>query len=236
MKLVLPTAIIGLLVYSLLDTLWITLSGQQFILATFILNLCLWLICFLLFRMGFLGKKEIYLKRFGKAAYRKAFFRFLLPYSIFWWGAASMPLWVPGERILRLIPFSILGAIFIALAGLFIIKTQVVFGMDYFAFTHFYFPQEAKLVTSKIFGFIRHPIYTAWIYLGIGFFLIRGSLTSLASAIVNITVICVLSEMEERDIIKYFKEDYRAYKNSVPPFFPKKPVAFLKFLLAKDKR
>jgi len=227
-KFELPITIISILVMFLFSALIIL--SKQLILTTLVISVCLWLVCFLLARFGFIGKREEYLKRFGKAAYRVAALRFLLPYAALWWSAASMPLWVPGERILKIIPFSILGAIFLVVLLLLTLKIQAVFGMDRLSFAYSYFPQEARLIKSQIFEFIRHPVYTGWIYFGIGFFLIRGSLTSLASLAVNIIAISILAGQEEKDIARYFKEDYLAYKNNVPRFFPKRPVAFLKFL------
>ena len=234
LKFELPITIISILVMFFSSVL--VILSKQFILTALVIIVCLWSACFLLAKLGFIGKREKYLKQFGKAAYRVAAFRFLLPYAALWWSAASMPLWVPGERILRVIPFSIFGAIFLVVLLLLTLKIQAVFGMDRLSFAYSYFPQEARLVKSQIFEFVRHPVYTGWIYFGIGFFLIRGSLTSLVSVIVNIIAITILAREEEKDIMKYFKEDYLAYKNRVPRFFSKRPIAFLKFLLKQSMR
>ncbi|MDD5044446.1 MAG: isoprenylcysteine carboxylmethyltransferase family protein [Candidatus Omnitrophica bacterium] len=208
----------------------LVILSKRLVLTTVILSTFLWAVCFLLAKLGFIGQREKYLKQFGKAAYRVAALRFLLPYAAFWWSAASMPLWVPGERILSIIPFSILGAFMLAVLLFLTLKIQAVFGMDRLSFAYSYFPQEARLVKSQIFEFLRHPVYAGWIYFGIGFFLIRGTFTSLASLTVNIIAISLLAGQEEKDITKYFKDDYVAYKKLVPRFIPKRPVAFLKFL------
>ena len=225
----LPIAIIGALI--MFSGSVLVILSKHFVLTAIAINACLWLACFLLAKLGFIGKREEYLKRFGKSAYRVAALRFLLPYAALWWGAASMPLWVPGQRLLKVIPFSIFGAVVILVVCLLLFKIEAVFGMDRLSFAYSYFPQESRLVKSQVFEFIRHPVYTAWLYFGIGVFFIRGSMTSLVSIVINIIAISILANEEEKDIMKYFKEDYLAYTKKVPRFFSKRPIAFLKFLL-----
>ena len=204
--------------------------NKHALLACFGVNLCLWLAGFLFLRLGFIAKKDGYLRRFGRKAYKVAAFRYLLPYGVFWLSAVTMPLWVPGKRALELFPFSLLG-LAVVITGLFLMhKILAVFGMDRLIYLYTYYPQEASLVKLKIFEFIRHPAYTAWIFFGAGFFLIRGSLTSLMCLAINFLAISLLVRAEEGDIIKDFQEDYRAYKNSVPCFFPRRPFAFFAFL------
>ncbi|MCM8771236.1 MAG: hypothetical protein NC936_05145 [Candidatus Omnitrophica bacterium] len=226
----LPIAVAGASIM-FLGSILIILS-RHFILTAVAINCGLWAVCFLLAKLGFIGQREKYLRQYGKSAYRVAALRFLLPYAALWWSAASMPLWVPGERAFHLFPFSIFGVIMLVVVCLLLFKIEAVFGMDRLSFVYSYFPQEARLVRSQIFGFIRHPVYTTWLYFAIGIFFIKGSFTSLASVAVNIVAISILAQEEEKDIIKYFKEDYLVYKKSVPRFFPKKPVAFLKFLFS----
>jgi len=204
--------------------------GKKDILACLVLSICLWLACFSFLRIGFMGNRDKYLKRFGKIAYKIAAYKFMLPYGALWLSCVTMPLWIPGERILKLFPFSLLGLFFLAVAFFLLGKTQSAFGIDRLIFVYSYYPKEAALVKSKICEFIRHPAYTAWIYFGIGFFLIRGSLNSLVILSLNFLAISLLSRMEESDIIQDSKEDYLAYKSNVPCFLPKRPFAFLAFL------
>ncbi len=81
-------------------------------------------------------------------------------------------------------------------------KTVAAFGIDRLIYVYSYFPEAAPLVKSEICGFIRHPAYASWIYLGCGFFLIRGSLASLVCFLFNFLAIVFLSLKEEEEIIR----------------------------------
>jgi protein-S-isoprenylcysteine O-methyltransferase Ste14 len=205
--------------------------SKKDLLASFVLSICLWLIGLSLLRLGFMGNRDKYLKRFGRLAYKIAAYKFMLPYGALWLSCVTMPLWIPGERVLKVVPFSLFGIFFIAVALFLLAKTKAASGIDRLIFVYSYYPDDAALVKSKIYEFIRHPAYAAWIYFGIGFFLIRGSLNSLVILGMNFLAISLLAWMEEADIIHDSKEDYRLYKNNVPSFLPKRPFAFFSFLL-----
>jgi len=206
------------------------LLSRHSLLACLMISACLWLGCLLFLRLGFIGKRDGYIRQFGKAAYKIAAYRFLLPYGVFWLAAVTMPLWAPGERVLKLFPSSILSLAIIVATIFLMHKILIAFGMDRLIYLYTYFPQDATLVKLKIFEFIRHPAYAAWVYFGIGFFLIRGSFASLLCLVINFVAISIIIKAEEGDIIRDFKEDYRVYQGSVPCFFPKRPLAFVKFL------
>ncbi|MDD5236728.1 MAG: methyltransferase [Candidatus Omnitrophica bacterium] len=205
-------------------------ANKQSVLSCVVVDVCLWLASFLFLRLGFVGKRDDYLKQHGRAAYRVAAFKFLLPYGALWLAAVTMPLWAPGERAIRLFPFSIIGLV-VLVAGFFLMRKILnVFGIDRLIYLYTYFPEDATIVKLEIFEFIRHPAYAAWIYFGAAFFLIRGSWASLLCLAINFIAIYIVARAEEGDIIKDFKGDYYAYQNSVPCFFPKRPLAFVKFI------
>lgn len=218
--------------------LLILLSAKLILLARYSLfacsavNIFLWMCSFAFLYAGFIRKRNSYLCRFGKAAYKQAAMQFLLPYGAFWLSTTTMPLWVPGKRVFDLFPTAIPGVIFVVLGILLIRKTAFSLGIDRLIYVYSYYPQDAPLVKSKVFEFIRHPAYTAWLCLGLGFFFIRGSLSSLACFVLNFAAIIILIRHEERDIIGNFKEDYHAYQRNVPCIFSNKPLAFLRFLFS----
>jgi methanethiol S-methyltransferase len=81
--------------------------------------------------------------------------------------------------------------------------------------------REAKLVTTGIYRYIRHPQY-------LGFLFITGGLllqwTSIFTAILwpILAVMYVrLSRKEDREVEGEFGENFRKYKSSVPAFWPR---------------
>lgn len=76
-----------------------------------------------------------------------------------------------------------------------------------------------KLVTSGVYGKVRHPIYSADIVLGWGIFFFYPS-TNFFLAVVWLTLILFLwMKMEEKGLIEKFGDEYLEYKKRVPMFW-----------------
>lgn len=81
--------------------------------------------------------------------------------------------------------------------------------------------RKDKLVTEGIYRYIRHPQYTG-IYLAIFGQLIHWpTIPTLLLFPVIILAYYTLARKEERAMLKRFGEDYRAYMDGVPMFFPR---------------
>ena len=78
------------------------------------------------------------------------------------------------------------------------------------------------LVTTGLYGKIRHPIYTGRVLIAIGWSLTWNSVYSLfiIPIIVWITFVAVIKLWEEPELIKSFGEEYDKYKRSTPSLFP----------------
>ncbi|MDP3297550.1 MAG: isoprenylcysteine carboxylmethyltransferase family protein [Thermodesulfovibrionia bacterium] len=77
------------------------------------------------------------------------------------------------------------------------------------------------LITVGPFAVVRHPTYLAHTVMFFGIFLITetaavGIITLLDFVLVNAVII----PLEDRELLKRFGEDYKKYKEKVPPFFP----------------
>lgn len=78
------------------------------------------------------------------------------------------------------------------------------------------------LVTSGVYRFIRHPMYTAYFSLFIASFLISENwLIGLTGAAVITTLMTIRIGKEEALLLKYFEEDYENYMASTGKFLPK---------------
>ena len=79
-----------------------------------------------------------------------------------------------------------------------------------------------KLVTTGLYGKIRHPIYTGRVLIAIGWSLTWNAVYSLfiIPVVVWITFIAVIRFWEEPDLIKSFGEEYNEYRRNTPALFP----------------
>lgn len=81
--------------------------------------------------------------------------------------------------------------------------------------------EDKTLITTGIYGRIRHPIYFTEIFWPVGLVMIMGKIFSLFIVIgCAIYFICVHIPLEERDLIKVHGEEYINYKKQVPMIFP----------------
>ncbi|MBD3255361.1 MAG: DUF1295 domain-containing protein [Candidatus Lokiarchaeota archaeon] len=78
-----------------------------------------------------------------------------------------------------------------------------------------------KLITTGIYHYIRHPVYTA-ILLGIfGTFLIIPNIIMLSFLIFMVLLLFLHSREEEKILIQMFGEEYKDYKKKTGRFLPK---------------
>jgi len=86
--------------------------------------------------------------------------------------------------------------------------------------TLFGFEKTTTLVTSGIFGYIRHPMYTSLLCLLWGVLLRNVEIPLLLVALLG-TLTCVIAALiEERENLEYFGESYRQYMRSSKRFIP----------------
>lgn len=135
--------------------------------------------------------------------------------------------WIEGARILpreiTLIPFAYLLATGVVLW----LRALMVFGMDNLSMMYVYFPGESRLVNSKVYSVLRHPIYSAVIRIAFALILWNGSGFALfASVFVPFSMTAWLRWVEEPELIERFGESYRAYRARVPAFFNLNPRAW----------
>lgn len=82
--------------------------------------------------------------------------------------------------------------------------------------------QESALLTSGVFGVVRHPMYFgSWLF----FVGLTISTLSLASAVLCVVIFVfyyVVSRHEEQLLEQKFESEYQKYRKRVPMFFPLK--------------
>lgn len=78
-----------------------------------------------------------------------------------------------------------------------------------------------RVVTSGIYGLVRHPIYGADIVLAWGIFFYMATLRVLASVIWLTLILIIWMKLEDMGLRIKFKEQHEQYARSVPFMFPR---------------
>lgn len=80
--------------------------------------------------------------------------------------------------------------------------------------------KTTELVTTGLYGYIRHPFYSSLLFLGWGIALKDVSWIGLLLAGANAALLVVTARKEEAENIRYFGEQYRAYMAETRMFVP----------------
>jgi len=116
---------------------------------------------------------------------------------------------IPIFHLLISVPFILIGAWF----GIVSVKETTLKVAE----TH----RTEKIVSTKIYSFIRHPQYFGGILAHIGISFLLSSLLSLIFTPLVILLNFLVAWKEEKELIKEFGIEYENYKERVPMFFPK---------------
>lgn len=81
--------------------------------------------------------------------------------------------------------------------------------------------RRGEIATSGPYAYVRHPQYTGFIAIMLGFLLQWPTLLTLAMFPVLTLMYARLARREESDAVAQFGTPYREYMNQVPAFFPR---------------
>jgi protein-S-isoprenylcysteine O-methyltransferase Ste14 len=82
------------------------------------------------------------------------------------------------------------------------------------------FENTTKLVTTGLYHYIRHPMYTSLLILGVGMFLKSISWQSIILLIIIIIALYITCKVEEKEMLKKFGDEYKAYISKTKMFIP----------------
>jgi len=85
---------------------------------------------------------------------------------------------------------------------------------------NFSFENTTNLVTTGIYKYIRHPLYSSLLLLAWGAFLKHISLSTTIVVLLTTVSLFFAAKMEERENIKYFGESYKEYMKKSRMFLP----------------
>ena len=82
------------------------------------------------------------------------------------------------------------------------------------------FEKTTKLVTTGIYAYIRHPLYSSLFLLTWGIYFKALSLASTAIALVATTFLVATARADEAECIFFFGDEYQAYMKKTKRFIP----------------
>lgn len=80
--------------------------------------------------------------------------------------------------------------------------------------------RTAALVTTGVHRYIRHPVYSALLFLGWGIFLKNPNSTGFLLALVSTLFLTIAAKLEDFENIKYFGNKYWKYMQRTQMFVP----------------
>ncbi len=80
---------------------------------------------------------------------------------------------------------------------------------------------KGELVTSGLYGLVRHPQYSGMFLLILGFFIQWPTLVTVIMAPALVWTYYRLALREEKDMESRFGDSYTSYRQQVPMFFPR---------------
>jgi protein-S-isoprenylcysteine O-methyltransferase Ste14 len=82
------------------------------------------------------------------------------------------------------------------------------------------FENTTRLVTSGLYQYVRHPMYSSLLFLGWGMFLKSMTWQNIILiAIISIAII-ITCKVEEKEMLKKFSEEYKIYLTKTKMFIP----------------
>lgn len=111
--------------------------------------------------------------------------------------------------------FVILGTIFIIIGIVFWLLAVIKSRIDKSV-------RNNDLITTGIYGYVRHPIYAAFLYILTGMIVIYGNILLFILPIIFWTVLTItMKKTEEAWLIDLYGDDYINYSKKVNGFIPK---------------
>lgn len=80
------------------------------------------------------------------------------------------------------------------------------------------FERTGELITTGVFKYIRHPMYSSLLFLTWGIFLKNSSLTLLTVSLISSVLLYITARIDEKECLNYFGEKYRDYMKRTKMF------------------
>ncbi|RME46584.1 MAG: hypothetical protein D6791_07920 [Chloroflexi bacterium] len=170
---------------------------------------------------GFMGHRQTYRDRYAERAYQQAAIRFFLPGGILMVEGIIRPAFISGPAVISPAVVDVLGLFAILQGALLGVRALRSFGLARAALVYSYFPEQDHLVQSRLYAYLRHPLYAMMAHLAIGIALLSDNATALGCALIFFAKLVIWSWLEEKELLERFGQSYQAYRRQTPAFFPR---------------
>jgi len=182
--------------------------------------------------------RKKYINKYGDLAYRKFFYRHIIPIL----APASVieimilmvknnefiPSLVPyGDHILYqpLIPWqvSLPVGLFILIFAILMARRSINGGFDADTELYLYiiYPEKSRKIQGGTYQYIRHAHYAHGVYLAISFAFLSQNIMGFILTFIFIVTSYFISRFEDRELERRYGESFKEYIKSKPMFFPK---------------
>ncbi|MDP2600407.1 MAG: amidohydrolase [Deltaproteobacteria bacterium] len=190
--------------------------------------------CFMV--TGFLKWPAYYRQKYGEMAYREVVLRHFLWGGILMFAGVLRPIWVAGSDIAWLpLWLRLVVGVYLLLMGLLLeMKGMRALRLDRVVLIYTIFPERGEQVQSRLYEFLRHPLYAAMAHACLGLAFLNGTWAGFGCAAVFCLKLYIWSRLEENELIRRFGQGYKEYMQKVPAFIPRfaKLIPFWKTLLS----
>lgn len=178
---------------------------------------------FCLMVFGVWNHRISYREKYGELAYQKIVRHFFFFAVIIMFIGLLRPLHVKSAEVFWIpVWFRILIGLYFLIAGILLYRKGVLsLGIDRVLFVYTIFQERGKQIQSKLYQFLRHPLYAAMIHVSVGLALMAGKVDGSWCALIFILKLILWSKIEEKELITRFGTSYLEYKKDVPAFIPK---------------
>lgn len=80
--------------------------------------------------------------------------------------------------------------------------------------------EDHELITTGLYGYVRHPIYSGILLIALGAAVVNGTVTAIGFFVVVLAFMAYKASLEEQLLTKHFSQDYPAYKARVKRIIP----------------
>jgi protein-S-isoprenylcysteine O-methyltransferase Ste14 len=163
-------------------------------------------------------------KEFSNDAYRKAFYKDILPGVSFGVSQMARPFFYTllTESNYTISIIQLLVSILLLISGSFMLYSGFkAIGIARAGFLYEYLPNTKPLIKRGIYLYIRHPLFLGGVILSIGACLFFNKLETFFLVIINVAILPIYRFLEDNRSIRIFGESYKQYKSTVGAFIPK---------------
>lgn len=113
-------------------------------------------------------------------------------------------------------PLQILGIFFLLSAVILIPIPLILFPRKRDEKKHDHFFDVPQVISTGIYGVVRHPQYLGWVFIMIGLFFLRQEFVGAIFGFLGLVFLNYCAKIEESSLIIKFGEDYEIYRSTVP--------------------